>query len=196
MLEIAELKKSFIGPKGSPQSVSHIKYFTTGSMDLLLGGFHHGFLWTDEEWSWFALFLLDVPTLTQNQYRPGTEFDAAAGIAYDGLSLGRVRIAPLAQALFSARSSDSGANAKPILYPRYVMTVAPLLLIPPLLVLTSWRRTWLKARVLGGMVYCGGFVVLAPVVGKNSILEERAGESERWERGGGKRREAIFGGSS
>jgi len=50
---------------------------------------------------------------------------------------------------------------KPILYPRYVMTVAPLLLIPPLLALTSWRRTWLKALVLGGIVYCGGFVVLA-----------------------------------
>jgi hypothetical protein len=50
---------------------------------------------------------------------------------------------------------------KPILYPRYVMTVAPLPLIPPLLALTSWRRTWLKALVLGGIVYCGGFVVLA-----------------------------------
>ncbi|MGA2659321.1 MAG: hypothetical protein ABSH34_17595, partial [Verrucomicrobiota bacterium] len=44
-------------------------------------------------------------------YRPGVELDTAAGLAYRGLSLGRVGITPLAQVIFSERTSDSGANA-------------------------------------------------------------------------------------
>ena len=65
------------------------------------------------QWDWFAQFQLDVPLLIQNQYRPGTEFDTAAGLAYKGLSLGNVQIIPLGQAFFSARASDSEANADP-----------------------------------------------------------------------------------
>jgi hypothetical protein len=37
--------------------------------------------------------------------------DTAAGIDYKGFSLGRVKISPLAQVIFSERTSDSGANA-------------------------------------------------------------------------------------
>ncbi len=48
---------------------------------------------------------------------------------------------------------------KPVLYPRYIMTIAPLVLIPPVLLLTSWNRSWLKAAVLGGLLGCGGFLV-------------------------------------
>jgi hypothetical protein len=83
----------------------------TGSTDILLGGFYRGNITKDEKWDWFAQGLLDVPTLTQNQYRPGVELDTAAGIDYKGFSLGRVRISPVAQAIFSYRSADSGANA-------------------------------------------------------------------------------------
>jgi hypothetical protein len=54
-----------------------------------------------------------VPTLTQNQYRPGIELDSAVGIDYTGLTVGGVQISPLGQVFFSARSSDSGANADP-----------------------------------------------------------------------------------
>ena len=83
----------------------------TGSTDFLLGGFYRGNLDKNQWWDWFAQAQLDVPALTQAQYRPGVEFDLAAGIDYRGLSLGRVKIAPLAQVLFSERTSDSGAAA-------------------------------------------------------------------------------------
>jgi hypothetical protein len=49
--------------------------------------------------------------LIQDSYRPGVELDAAAGIDYQGFSLGRVRISPVAQVIASYRSSDNGDNA-------------------------------------------------------------------------------------
>jgi hypothetical protein len=85
----------------------------SGSTDLLLGGFYRGNITQDEKWDWFAQGVLDVPVLTQAGYRPGVELDTAAGIDYKGFSLGRVRVSPLAQAIFSERTSDSGSNANP-----------------------------------------------------------------------------------
>ena len=85
----------------------------TGSTDILLGGFYRGNITKDENWDWFAQLQLDLPVLIQDQYRPGIEFDSAAGIDYKGFSLGRVRISPLAQVIFSERTSDSDANADP-----------------------------------------------------------------------------------
>jgi hypothetical protein len=83
----------------------------TGSTDILLGGFYRGNLTKDDKWNWFAQLQLDVPVLIQDEYRPGVELDAAAGILYKGFSLGRVRISPVAQVIFSERTSDSGANS-------------------------------------------------------------------------------------
>ena len=83
----------------------------TGSTDLLLGGYHRGNLMQSQKWDWFVQGELDVPVLSQDQYRPGVEFDTDAGIDYTGFSFGRVRVSPLAQIIFSERSSDSGANA-------------------------------------------------------------------------------------
>jgi len=83
----------------------------TGSTDLLLGGFYRGNITEDEKWDWFAQLKLDVPTLTQAGYRPGVELDSDAGIDYKGFSLGSVRISPVAQVIFSERTSDSGSNA-------------------------------------------------------------------------------------
>jgi hypothetical protein len=85
----------------------------SGSTDILLGGFYRGNITKDENWDWFAQLQLDVPVLIQDEYRPGIELDSAAGIDYKGFSIGRVRISPLAQILFSERTSDSGANADP-----------------------------------------------------------------------------------
>ena len=85
----------------------------TGSTDILLGGFYRGNITEDEKWDWFAQALLDVPTLIQDQYRPGVELDTAAGIDYKGFSLGRVRISPVAQVIFSERTGDSGSAANP-----------------------------------------------------------------------------------
>ena len=83
----------------------------TGSTDILLGGFHRGNL--SESWrlDWFSQAQLDLPTLTQGDYRPGFELDAAAGINYRGWSWGRARITPIAQALFSERTKDYGSAA-------------------------------------------------------------------------------------
>jgi hypothetical protein len=96
-----------------PDVVDRDSQLGTGSTDILLGGYYRGNITKDEKWDWFAQFLLDVPVLTQVQYRPGVELDSAAGIDYKGFSIGRVRISPVAQAIFSYRSSDSGANADP-----------------------------------------------------------------------------------
>jgi hypothetical protein len=85
----------------------------TGSTDILLGGFYRGNITKDEKWDWFAQLLLDVPVLTQAQYRPGTELDTAAGIDYKGFSVGRVRISPVAQVIFSERTGDIGIAANP-----------------------------------------------------------------------------------
>ncbi len=83
----------------------------TGSTDVLLGAFHLHRLTHDGSFTWFAQGLLDVPVLTQDQYRPGVELDAAAGIYYRGWTVHDVRISPVAQVLGSVRTSDSGNYA-------------------------------------------------------------------------------------
>ena len=83
----------------------------TGSTDLLLGGFFRGKVIRDTPWDWFAQLQLDVPVLSQSAYRPGLELETAVAIDYTGFTLGRARISPLAQMIFSGRTSDSGANA-------------------------------------------------------------------------------------
>jgi hypothetical protein len=96
-----------------PSLVDRDTQLGTGSTDILLGGFYRGNLTQDQKWDWFAQTLLDVPTLIQDQYRPGVELDSAAGIDYKGFSLGRVQISPVTQAIVSYRSSDSGDGADP-----------------------------------------------------------------------------------
>lgn len=50
---------------------------------------------------------------------------------------------------------------RPILYPRYVMPLTPLLLVPALVVVLHWQRLWPKAIVLAAALGCGIFVMLA-----------------------------------
>jgi len=83
----------------------------SGSTDILLGGFYRDNLDRNEKWDWFAQLQLDVPVLIQAQYRPGVELDTAAGIDYKGWTVGRVKISPVGQVIFSERTSDSGAAA-------------------------------------------------------------------------------------
>jgi hypothetical protein len=97
----------------APDVVDRDTQIGTGSTDILLGGFYRHNITKDEKWDWFAQLQLDVPVLIQNQYRPGTELDTAAGIDYKGLALGRVRISPVAQLIFSERTGDIGAAADP-----------------------------------------------------------------------------------
>lgn len=84
----------------------------TGSTDILLGGFHRA-RFGSLHWNWFGQAELDLPVLKTGGYRPGLEVDAAAGIYYDGLSLGRVKISPVAQVIGSWRGRDNGAAAAP-----------------------------------------------------------------------------------
>jgi len=83
----------------------------TGSTDILLGGFHRGNLPGDIGLTWFSQALLDLPVITRNDYRPGLELDAAAGIYYQGWLIHHLKITPLAQVIGSERTSDQGANA-------------------------------------------------------------------------------------
>jgi hypothetical protein len=83
----------------------------SGSTDILLGGFHRGNLSQNYKLDWFAQAEADLPVLTQGDYRPGFELDAAAGIDYKGWSLGRASISPIVQAIVSERTADYGAAA-------------------------------------------------------------------------------------
>jgi hypothetical protein len=95
----------------NPSVVDRDTQIGSGSTDILLGGFHRGNLSEKYRLDWFSQAQLDIPTLTQAQYRPGFELDAAAGIDYRGWALGRANIAPVAQVLFSERTKDYGAAA-------------------------------------------------------------------------------------
>jgi len=96
-----------------PNVVDRDTQIGTGSTDILLGGFYRGNLDRNEKWDWFTQLALDVPALIQVEYRPGVELDAAAGVDYKGWRLGRLRISPVGQVIFSERTSDSGAAANP-----------------------------------------------------------------------------------
>ena len=78
----------------------------SGSTDVLLGAYHMGNL--AGRFNWFANGEWDQPFLTRAQYRPGSEIDAAAGVYYNGWTLGNVKIAPLAQVINSYRLQDRG----------------------------------------------------------------------------------------
>jgi hypothetical protein len=83
----------------------------SGSTDLLLGAYRRFNLGTDYGWSGILQGVVDIPVLTQAQYRPGVEGDAAVGVYYNGLSIGRMRISPVGLLKISVRGSDSGAGA-------------------------------------------------------------------------------------
>ena len=84
----------------------------SGSTDILFGGFHRD-RFGASHWNWFVQAELDLPALKSGGYRPGLEADTAAGIYYDGLSLCRVKISPVAQVIGSWRGRDNGAAAAP-----------------------------------------------------------------------------------
>ncbi len=84
----------------------------TGSTDILLGGFYrHSFGSVAPDLIWFAQLELDVPVLIQGGYRPGVELDTSIGAYYQGLSLGKLKITPIAQVIPSERTSDTGSWA-------------------------------------------------------------------------------------
>lgn len=103
-------------PTGSfshdPGVVDRDTQIGTGSTDLLLGAFHRA-SFGQSDWNWFGQAEVDVPVIKQGGYRPGVEADAAWGIYYDGFSLGRAHISPVAQVIGSWRGRDNGSDANP-----------------------------------------------------------------------------------
>jgi hypothetical protein len=83
----------------------------SGSTDLLLGAFHRGRFTHAPRWVWFTQAGLDVPALTRDDYRPGTEVDAAAGVYYQAWTSGASGLTPVLQFKATERTSDRGANA-------------------------------------------------------------------------------------
>ena len=94
-----------------PDFVDRDTQIGSGSTDVLLGGFHRQSFTPGSKFKWFAQAEVDVPFLIQDQYRPGVEVDAAMGAYYEGWSLGKVKITPVAQVLGSVRTRDTGANS-------------------------------------------------------------------------------------
>jgi hypothetical protein len=97
--------------KDAAGSIDRDVQIGSGSTDLLLGAFHRGDIAGSCNWNWFAQAQLDVPVLTQGDFRPGLEADAAGGIYYQGFSLGRVDITPVGQVIGVWRGRDNGAAA-------------------------------------------------------------------------------------
>jgi hypothetical protein len=95
-----------------PEVVDRDSQMGSGSTDLLLGAFHRA-RFGHSHWNWYGQAELDVPMLKQGDYRPGIEADTALGIYYDGLSIGRAKISPIAQIIGSWRGRDNGADADP-----------------------------------------------------------------------------------
>ncbi len=81
----------------------------TGSTDVLLGGFYrHPLKSIAPGLFWFAQLQTDIPVLTQGGYRPGVEIDSSIGVYYQGLSIGKVQITPVAQVIPTLRTKDTG----------------------------------------------------------------------------------------
>ena len=93
------------------QPVDRDSQIGTGSTDLLIGAYFYHKLTSDNQWRWFVQADLDQPMFSQDGYAPGTEIDVAAGIYYNGWSIGRAKIRPIGQIINSYRTSDSGPNA-------------------------------------------------------------------------------------
>jgi hypothetical protein len=86
----------------------------TGSTDLIVSGYHVGALTRDGALSYFVQARYQFAVATRDSYRPGNEFDSAAGVAYNFGEVGPLnKLAPVLQLLNSYRDRDGGANADP-----------------------------------------------------------------------------------
>ncbi len=99
------------GPLGGP-------YFDrdslpgTGSADIIVGAFKAGALTADERAAYYAQVRADFPVITQNGYRPGNEFDGAAGVDYRFDNVGPLKaVTPVLSFLTSYRQRDTGPEA-------------------------------------------------------------------------------------
>jgi hypothetical protein len=83
----------------------------TGSTDVLLGAYHMGnFIGA---WDWFINGEVDHPVLISDGFRPGSEANAATGVYYGNLKLGKVQIAPVMQLIGAVHLHDRGYASYP-----------------------------------------------------------------------------------
>jgi hypothetical protein len=87
----------------------------TGSTDLMLGAYHVGNITPDGKLSYFVQGRYQFAVDIRGGYRPGNEFDSAAGVSYNLGEFGLVKkVAPVLQLLNSYRAHDTGINADPL----------------------------------------------------------------------------------
>ena len=87
----------------------------TGATSFMLGGFHAGEITFDGTLGYFVQARYTNALMTRDQYRPGNELDAAAGLNYNFGQTGFfTNIAPTISLINSQRDHDSGANADPL----------------------------------------------------------------------------------
>lgn len=85
----------------------------SGSTDLLLGAFHQGNLNKANTLSYFVQANWDRPIAYQRGYKPGQEFDGAAGVVYSGFTAGKVKVSPVLQVIAVHRDHDRGPESNP-----------------------------------------------------------------------------------
>ena len=102
------------GPLGGPE-FDRDSLPGTGSTDAIVGGYHVGHLSRDGRLAYFVQAKYQVAFMTRDEYRPGNELDASAGLIYDFGQVGPLpKVAPVLQVLNSYREHDTGANADPL----------------------------------------------------------------------------------
>ena len=84
----------------------------TGSTDSIVGAYHLGKITDDGVMGYFVQGTWQKPFMSVKDYRPGQEFNIAAGAYYDFGRVGEFsKVAPLLQLIGSNKSKDRGANA-------------------------------------------------------------------------------------
>ncbi len=81
---------------------------SSGSTDLLLGAYHTGQISKDGAWNYYAQIMWQHEIATQNHYTPGSELNGAAGVSWQGWTIGNAQISPLFQLIASYRGRDGG----------------------------------------------------------------------------------------
>ena len=86
----------------------------SGSTDLLLGGYHLGRLGADNRWTYFLQGQWDQPVWHHDNYRPGAEGVAAAGVYFEGWSTHAAwKFSPVGQLRAVYRRPDGGVDGHP-----------------------------------------------------------------------------------
>ena len=86
----------------------------SGSTDLLIGGYHLDRLTADNRWSYFLQAQWDQPMWHHENYRPGAEGVAVAGLYFEGWSThAAVKISPIGQLRAVYRRPDGGPEGNP-----------------------------------------------------------------------------------